>query len=185
MLQIGDRRVLIGDDIVDWLSAEVEGIHPHPRRFSRRVLASSRFDSDCVAACCQSRDLKQHGLYLCCSSVGVDLTLEHTINKHFGNSSPIVFQADPTDSCAGKCETNLATCVEGEYGGSAAVCTVHIRKPLPYLLDGAAILLHASKRAVRAAGARAISHSGDIERIDPDPALGRLRAPASGDLDRY
>src|SRR5262249_34457828 len=130
-------------------------------------------------------DLKQHSLYLCCSSVGVDLTLEHTINKHFGNTSPIVFQADPTDSCAGKCESNLATCVEGEYGGSPTRCSGHLRKPLPYLLDVAAILLHAGKRAVRAARARAISHPGDIERIDPDPALGRLRAPASGDFDTY
>src|SRR5262249_12407043 len=145
MLQIGDRRVLIGDDIVDWLSAEVEGIHPHPRRFSGRVLASSRFDSDCVAACCQAGDLKQHSLYLCCSSVGVDLTLEHTINKHFGNTSPIVFQADPTDSCAGKCESNLATCVEGEYGGSAPVCVGHSREPLRNLFYVTALLLSAGE----------------------------------------
>ena len=52
MLQIGDRRVLIADHIEDcFLSAELECVHPHPRGFCRGVLASSRFDSDRVAAC--------------------------------------------------------------------------------------------------------------------------------------
>src|SRR5262245_34404625 len=135
-----------------------------------------------MASCRQSRDLEQHGLYLCCSSVGVDLALEHSINKHFCYSSPIVFETNPTDGRAGKRETDLGTCVQSEYRGSAAVCTIHVRIPLTYLLDGVIVLLNASKRAV--SGSRATPCAGHIERIDPDPALGRIRAFAARDFDR-
>src|SRR5215471_7131755 len=166
-------------------SEELKCVHPHPCGFCCRVPPPGRFESDRMAARCQSRSLKQHGLCLRCRSVGIDFTHEHTVNEHFSNSGPFVFETNPPDSCAGKSETNSGACIEGEDRGSAAVHSAHIREPLTCLFDGATVLLNASKRAVRTAGAGPASRCCHVEGIDPDPALGGLRASTAGNLDGY